>query len=55
MLILQECLSLLYPDFRDYLITKGTYSGDLLIKINPYGIEDLHLKNLSCKEIENLF
>jgi len=51
MLILQVGLGLLNPEFRDYTIHNGTYSGDIHVVFNQHGLKDFSLRDLSCKNL----
>jgi hypothetical protein len=51
MLILQVCLGLFNPSLKDYTISKGNYSGDVLVAFNNAGIKEFSLRNLSCDDL----
>ncbi|MCH9811740.1 hypothetical protein K0U07_03135 [bacterium] len=51
MMIFQECISLFYPAAREFSISKGKYSGDMLVAFDQHGIKDFSLRNMLCSDV----
>jgi hypothetical protein len=51
MWILQVGLGLIDSSFKEYTLSKGSYSGDVEMQIGYHGIKDFCLKNLSCEDL----